>query len=100
MLKYASFSAGTTSLESYFPSNGIVLFDEIGRILEVVASLESDEKEWTVALLEEGKIVHDAKTSFSFEEVHGAIKAAKSVFIPFRSLSPRNCCEKDGDVFL
>ena len=37
-----------TSLESYFPSNGIVLFDEIGRILEVVASLESEEKEWMV----------------------------------------------------
>ena len=77
MLKYASFSAGTTSLESYFPSNGIVLFDEIGRVLEVVASLESDEKEWMVALLEEGKIVHDAKTSYSFEEVHGALKQRK-----------------------
>lgn len=77
MLKYASFSVGTTSLESYFPSNGIVLFDEIGRVLEVVASLESDEKEWMVALLEEGKIVHDAKTSFSFEEVHGALKQRK-----------------------
>ena len=77
MLKYASFSAGTTSLESYFPSNGIVLFDEIGRILEVVASLETEEKEWMVALLEEGKIVHDAKISFSFEEMNGCIKQRK-----------------------
>ena len=57
------------TLESYFPSNGIVLFDEIGRILEVVASLETEEKEWMIALLEEGKIVHDAKISFSFEEM-------------------------------
>jgi transcription-repair coupling factor (superfamily II helicase) len=84
MLKYASFSTGMTSLESYFPSNGIVLFDEIGRILEVVASLESDEKEWKVALLEDGKIVHDAKTSFSFEEMHGILKQRKvylSLFI-------------------
>ena len=77
MLKYASFYAGTTSLESYFSSDGIVLFDEIGRILEVVASLESEEKEWMLALLEDGKIVHDAKTSFSFEEMHELVEQRK-----------------------
>ena len=30
-----------------------------------------------VALLEEGKIVHDAKISFSFEEMHGVLKQRK-----------------------
>jgi transcription-repair coupling factor (superfamily II helicase) len=84
MLKYASFSAATTSLESYFPSKGIVLFDEIGRILEVVGSLETEEKEWMVALLEEGKIVHDATISISFEEMNALLKQKKvylSLFI-------------------
>ncbi|WP_342507688.1 transcription-repair coupling factor [Sporosarcina sp. FSL K6-2383] len=77
MLKYASFSAVISSFESYFPSNGTVLFDEIGRILEVVASLEAEEKEWMIALLEEGKIVHDAKISWSFDEIHSMINQQK-----------------------
>nr|WP_218843316.1 transcription-repair coupling factor [Sporosarcina sp. JAI121] len=84
MLKYASLSAATTTLESYFPSNGIVLFDEIGRILEVAGSLESEEKEWMVALLEEGKIVHDSKLSLSFEEMNAQLQQRKvylSLFI-------------------
>ena len=101
MLKYASFSdSEPTSLESYFPSNGIVLFDEIGRILEVVASLEAEEKEWMIALLEEGKIVHDAKTSFSFEEVHRMLKQRKVYLSLICSHGSGNCCEKDGDVFM
>ncbi|WP_342513933.1 transcription-repair coupling factor [Sporosarcina sp. FSL K6-1522] len=78
ILKYASFSAETASLESYFSKNGIVLFDEIGRILEVVASLESEEKEWFVSLLEDGKIVHDAKLSFSFDETHAMLKQRRA----------------------
>src|SRR6185312_10807508 len=77
MMKYASFAAESSSLESYFSSDGIVLFDEIGRILEVVASLEAEEKEWMITLLEEGKIVHDAKISFSFDEINGMLKQRK-----------------------
>ncbi|MFJ7936805.1 transcription-repair coupling factor [Sporosarcina sp. NPDC096371] len=77
MLKYASFSNANTYLGDYFPGNGTVFFDEIGRILEVVASLEAEEKEWMIALLEEGKIVHDAKTSFVFDEVHSMLNQRK-----------------------
>ena len=74
MLKYASFATETATLDSYFPSKGIVLFDEIGRVLEVVASLETEEKEWTIALLEDGKIVHDAKISTPFDEINGRLE--------------------------
>ncbi len=74
MLKYASFATETATLDSYFPSRGIVLFDEIGRILEVVASLETEEKEWMIALLEDGKIVHDAKISTPFDEINGRLE--------------------------
>lgn len=77
MTKYASFSAAISSFESYFSAKGTILFDEIGRILEVVASLEAEEKEWTIALLEEGKIVHDAKTSWSFDEIHSKLNQQK-----------------------
>lgn len=77
MAKYASFSTATSSFESYFSAKGTILFDEIGRILEVVASLEAEEKEWTIALLEEGKIVHDAKISWSFDEIHSMLNQQK-----------------------
>ncbi|BAQ09502.1 transcription-repair coupling factor [Bacillus sp. OxB-1] len=75
MLKYASFAKDTLSfLGSYFPSDGLVLFDEIGRIAEVAGSLEAEEREWITALLEDGKIVHDAKISYSFEEMNGMLE--------------------------
>ncbi|MFS0577342.1 transcription-repair coupling factor [Sporosarcina sp. 179-K 3D1 HS] len=74
MLKYASFANDALSfLGSYFPSDGLVLFDEIGRIAEVASSLEAEEKEWVTALLEDGKIVHDTKISYTFEEMNGML---------------------------
>lgn len=85
MLKYASFAEQAPAyLGDYFPVNGIVLFDEIGRILEVSTTLESEEKEWSLSLLEEGKIVHDARISFSFDEMHKMLdqkKAYLSLFV-------------------
>lgn len=70
MLKYASLSdEEPSSLVSYFSGNGLILFDEIGRIMEVLESLEKEENEWFVSLLEVGKIVHGAKLAFSFNEV-------------------------------
>ena len=78
MLKYASFAAeAPTSLGSYFPSNGLVMFDEIGRITEVLESLEAEEEEWFVSLIEEGKIVHAAKLSFSFDELNKILTQQK-----------------------
>lgn len=71
MLKYASFAAeAPTTLGTYFPSNGLVMFDEIGRITEVLGSLEAEEEEWFISLIEEGKIVHAAKLSFTFDEIN------------------------------
>ena len=79
MMKHISFSERVPSyLGDYFPEDGIVLFDEIGRILEVSSSLESEEKEWFLTLLEDGKIVHDAKISFSFEEMHKMLDQQKT----------------------
>lgn len=78
MLKYASFADDkVTTLGSYFPSEGVVFFDEIGRIQEVVATLETEEKEWLVDLLAEGKIVHDAKITVPFDELHRTLQQKK-----------------------
>lgn len=77
MLKYASFASSTASLSHYLPNNGIIYFDEIGRIHEVAGSLEAEEEEWIVALLEEGRIVHDAKISIPFDEMYGSLKQPK-----------------------
>ena len=85
VLKYVSFAKDKpASLEAYFSKDGVVLFDEIGRITEVIGSLEKEEEDWFVSLLEEGKIVHSAKTSFSFTEINEMLTQRKlylSLFI-------------------
>lgn len=78
IMKYTSFAESEpASIGSYFSNDGIVLFDEIGRIVEVIGSLEKEEEEWFVTLLEEGKIVHNAKTSFSFDETNSILTQKK-----------------------
>jgi len=70
-------------LGDYFSQEGIVLFDEIGRIQEVMDAWEKEEEEWFISLLEEGKIVHDVKPSFSFKEVIAMIDQPKLYFALF-----------------
>lgn len=78
ILKYASFAnEQPTSLGTYFSTDGVVVFDEIGRITEVLASLEAEEEEWSISLIEEGKLVHAAKLSFTFDEVHRMLSQKK-----------------------
>jgi len=70
-------------LGDYFANDGIVLFDELGRIMEVTESLEKEEEEWFISLLEEGKIVHGAKLSFSFKEIMAMMEQMKVYFSLF-----------------
>lgn len=78
ILKYASFADEEWSfLGDYFPQDGIVFFDEIGRIHEVITTMEKEEKEWIVSLLEEGKIIHDAKISHSFDDIQTMLQQSK-----------------------
>lgn len=56
-------------LGDYFAKDGIVLFDEIGRIQEVMEAWEREEQEWFVSLIEAGKMVHDVKPSYSWKEI-------------------------------
>ncbi|PIC56379.1 transcription-repair coupling factor [Sporosarcina sp. P12(2017)] len=70
MKKYASFSTEASAmLTDYFPANGVILFDELGRIQESVATLESEEQEYQLAMLEDGKMLHDTKLAWKYEQV-------------------------------
>ncbi|MCP1143252.1 transcription-repair coupling factor [Lysinibacillus endophyticus] len=72
-----------TFLGDYFAKDGIVLFDELGRIQEVMDAWEKEEEEWFISLIEEGKMVHDVKASFSFKEVLSMIDQQKLYFALF-----------------
>lgn len=72
-----------TYLGDYFAEDGIVIFDELGRIQEVMDAWEREEEEWFISLVEEGKIVHDVKPSFAFKEIISMINQQKLYFALF-----------------
>ncbi|MDV6378972.1 transcription-repair coupling factor [Sporosarcina sp. GW1-11] len=74
MKQYASFSSlASAALTDYFPENGVIVFDELGRIQESVATLEEEEQEFHLAMLEDGKMLHDTKLAWKYQEVLGRI---------------------------
>ncbi len=76
--KYGSLLFGqSTFLGDYFVKDGIVLFDELGRIQEVMDAWEREEEEWFLSLIEEGKMLHDVKPSFSFKEITAMLRQQK-----------------------
>jgi transcription-repair coupling factor (superfamily II helicase) len=84
MTKYISIlEDAPTYLGDYFSVDGLVLFDELGRIQEVTESLEREEKDWYISLLEEGKTVHDVKLSFTMKEILGMLEQRKIYFSLF-----------------
>ena len=66
-----------TFLGDYFLRDGVVLFDELSRVQEVMDSWEREESEWFISLIEEGKMVHDIKPSFNLKEILAMIKQQK-----------------------
>ena len=73
--KYASLvETQSASLADYFPGNGYVFFDELGRIQEMTETLEREEGEWIVSLLEEGKFLQGVNLSYTFRELIGQMK--------------------------
>ena len=75
-------------LGDYLKKSGTVIFDEIGRIQEVMDAWEREEQEWFLSLIEEGKMVHDAKPSFSFKEISSMLKQQKIYFALFTRTFP------------
>ena len=68
-MKYISLIEEDSFLGDYFDPSGIILFDELGRIQEVTETLEKEENDWYLSLLEEGKTVHDVKPSYNLKEI-------------------------------
>ncbi|WP_391206172.1 transcription-repair coupling factor [Psychrobacillus sp. L4] len=83
-MKYVSLlEDGNSFLGHYFNRDGMVLFDELGRIQEVTETLEREEKDWFLALLEEGKTVHDVKPSLNLKEIIRMLPNEKLYFSLF-----------------
>lgn len=82
--KYGSLLYDKTAfLGDYFAKDGLVLFDELGRIQEIMDAWEREEEEWFLSLIEEGKIVHDVKPAFSLKEILAMISQQKLFFSLF-----------------
>lgn len=83
-MKYVSLLDEDNSfLGNYFKQDGMVLFDELGRIQEVAETLEREENDWFLSLLEEGKTVHDVKPSFQLKEIIQMLSNEKVYFSLF-----------------
>ena len=67
-------------LGDYFPGNGFVFFDELGRIQEMTETLEREEGEWATSMLEEGKFLHGLHLSYTFRELLAKLEQ-KSTFL-------------------
>ncbi len=75
LAKYAALvETQTACLGDYFPADGLVFFDELGRIQEMTETLEREEAEWTISLLEEGKFLHDVPLAYPFRDVLAKLK--------------------------
>ncbi|GAE31750.1 transcription-repair coupling factor [Halalkalibacter hemicellulosilyticus] len=71
MYKYMSlYYEEEYSLVSYLREDTCILFDEMSRIKEMADHLDQEEAQWSMALLEQGEMVHDVRMSLPvFEEI-------------------------------
>ncbi|MGX9132865.1 transcription-repair coupling factor [Rummeliibacillus sp. JY-2-4R] len=70
-------------LGDYFANDGLVVYDELGRIQEVMDAWEKEESEWFLSLIEEGKMVHAVKPSYSLKEIMAMIHLPAIYFALF-----------------
>lgn len=70
-------------LGDYFDADGIVLYDELGRVQEVMEAWSKEEEEWFLSLIEDGKMVHAVKPSFSLKEIMANISQQTLYFTLF-----------------
>ena len=86
--RFASLVGADSFLGDYFSADGIVFYDEAGRILEVAESLERQEGEWQMDMLAEGKTVHAARISHSFKEIEAMTRQRKAYLSLFARSMP------------
>ena len=71
------------SLGDYFAHDGLVIYDELGRVQEVMEAWENEEQEWFLSLIEAGKMVHAVKPSFTLKEMMANLKQQTLYFALF-----------------
>lgn len=72
LFKYLSLAYGKDySLVNYLPDQGLIFIDEISRVQEMSDSLDKEEGDWYMALLGEGKIIHDVTVA---HHLQGALR--------------------------
>ncbi|PPA68567.1 transcription-repair coupling factor [Jeotgalibacillus proteolyticus] len=95
LFKYQSLAfEEDTSLVEYLPENGLVFFDEMSRIHEMDETLEKEETDWYISLLEEGKIIHDVPVSHSLAQILALAKQRKIYFSLFTRQIPHTSPKK------
>lgn len=62
------------SLIDYLPTNGIVIMDEISRIQEMSQSLDKEEAEWQISLVQQGDIIVDLLIHHHFQDILEKVK--------------------------
>lgn len=70
-------------LGDYFAHDGLVIYDELGRVQEVMEAWENEEQEWFLSLIEAGKMVHAVKPSFNLKEIMGNLAQQTLYFALF-----------------
>lgn len=79
LFKYLSFAYEKDySLVNYLPEQGLIFIDEISRVQEMSDSLDKEEADWYMALLGEGKIIHDVTVA---HHLHGALHHSSSPIV-------------------
>lgn len=85
MHKYTSyFYDNPTSLLDYLSKDGLIIFDEMGRIQEAAEHLDVEEAELYTSMLEQHQTVSDMTLSFSWQDVQEKITQQRiytSVFL-------------------
>ncbi|HHY75100.1 MAG TPA: transcription-repair coupling factor [Bacillus bacterium] len=70
MYKYmALYYESPASLLDYLPENGIVVMDEISRIQEISQSLDKEEAEWQISLIQAGNFIVDLSIHHHFHDL-------------------------------
>ncbi|MFC4558558.1 transcription-repair coupling factor [Virgibacillus kekensis] len=70
MYKYIGFLyENPASLLDYLPSDGLIIMDEMSRIMETATNLDTEEGEWYSSLLEANKMVRDSRFSLDWHTV-------------------------------
>lgn len=70
IFKYSSIAyEKPASLLDYLPGNGLLMIDEISRVVEMSESLDKEEAEWYTSLLGEGRIIHGLSLSHHVNEL-------------------------------